>query len=114
MADNGNQDDDLAGRFPRPPSEPEIPEAPKIDVKLPPREGRPTPGAVKPGAYRKVAIAATAASTFITPIIVLSLGGWWLDQRMHSSTGIFAFLGALVGFVVGIISLLRVIQQLNS
>ena len=36
-----------------------------------------------------------------------------IDQRLHSPVGICAFIGTVVGFIVGIISLLRVIQQLN-
>ena len=68
---------------------------------------------VAPGSYRKVAIAATAASSFITPILVLGVGGWWLDQRFHTG-GILAFVGAVIGFAAGIIALLQVIRQLNQ
>jgi hypothetical protein len=113
MADDGKRDKDLSKRFPAPPPSSELPEAPRIDVKLPPRQGTPQPGRVTPGAYQKLAVAATAATSFIAPIVVLGVGGWWLDQRLHSPIGICAFIGTVVGFIVGIVSLLRVIQQLN-
>lgn len=113
MEDEERRGDDIEKRFPVPPPSSELPEAPKIEVRLPPASDPLRRGAVKPGGYRKLAIAATAASTFVAPILVLSVGGWWLDQRLHTS-GICAFIGAIVGFIAGIVSLLRVIQQLNQ
>ena len=90
----------------------ELPEAPKIDVELPALPEIQRPGSPAPGAYRKVAIAATAASTFVSPILVMGVGGWWLDQRLHSG-GIWAFAGTVIGFIAGIVALLQVIRQLN-
>jgi F0F1-type ATP synthase assembly protein I len=112
MAEKRDDDKEIRDRFPASPAGPEIPEAPRIDVKLPPRADSPQPGRARPGAYRKLAIGATAASSFVAPIIVLAVGGMWLDHRLHTS--IWAFVGALVGFVAGIVSLLRIIQQLNE
>jgi hypothetical protein len=112
MADKDERNDDFSKRFPAPPPSSDVPEAPKIEVKLPPREGRPQPGTVAPGGYQKLAVAATAASSFVGPILVLGVGGWWLDQRLHTN-GTCAFIGTVVGFIAGIFSLLRVIQQLN-
>jgi F0F1-type ATP synthase assembly protein I len=113
MADRGGRDREDSERFPAPPSISDVPEAPKIDVKLPRVTGEAQPGSVTPGKYRKVAIATTAASSFVAPILVLGVGGYLLDQRMHNTMALFAFLGTVVGFGVGIFSLLRVIQQLN-
>jgi hypothetical protein len=113
MAEKDEREDDLAKRFPASPAPPEIPDAPKIEVKLPPRAGAPQPGTVAPGGYHKLAVAATAASTFVTPIIVLGVGGWWLDQRLHMTTALFAFIGTVLGFIAGVVGLMRVIQQLN-
>jgi len=92
---------------------PDLPETPKIDVKLPALPHVQQRGSVAPGAYRKVAIAATAASSFISPILVLGVGGWWLDQRLHSG-GLCAFAGTVIGFIAGIVALLQVIRQLNQ
>ena len=113
MADDGKREKSSAERFAPPPHLPDVPEAPKIDVKLPSRESGPKQGTVAPGGYQKLAVAATAASSFIAPIIVLGAGGWWLDQRFHGSNGLFAFAGTVLGFIAGIVSLLRVIKQLN-
>ena len=113
MAENDEREKDIPERFPAPPPPTTIPAAPKFEVKLPPVAGKNAPGTVAPGAYQKVAIAATAASAFIAPILALGVGGWWLDQRLHSSIGICAFIGTVLGFIVGILSLMRVIQQLN-
>ena len=107
------RDKDLRQRFPAPPRGGDVPAPPKVEVKLPPPAGKPQPGTVTPGKYQKLAVAATAATSFAAPIVILSVGGWWLDQRLHNSTAIFAFLGTVVGFAVGILALLRVIQQLN-
>ncbi len=113
MAENEDRGEGDADRFAAPIRSTDVPEPPKVAVQLPPRAGKPQPGTVAPGSYQKVAIAATAASSFIAPILVMGVGGWWLDQRLHTSIGICAFVGTVVGFIVGILSLLRVIQQLN-
>ena len=106
MAETNKGEDDGLPRIPR------LPDAPKIDVKLPELPGAQQQGKVAPGAYRKVAIAATSASSFISPILVLGVGGWWLDQKLHSG-GICAFVGTVIGFIAGIVALLQVIRQLN-
>jgi hypothetical protein len=113
MAEKSEREEEIPERFPAPPPPAAMPEAPKIEVKLPPLPGKPTPGTVAPGAYTKVAVAATAASSFITPIVVLGVGGWWLDQRLHFGISICAFIGTVLGFILGILALMRVIQQLN-
>ncbi len=113
MADKKqNEEDPLAGRFPTVPPAPEIPEAPKLAPKLPPHPDRQKP-AVEPGSYNKMAIASTEASAFVMPIIVLSVGGWWLDQKLHHETAWLAMIGLLVGLVAGISGLLRIISRLQ-
>ncbi|HLJ54394.1 MAG TPA: AtpZ/AtpI family protein [Chthonomonadaceae bacterium] len=113
MANRDKRDDDPAERFPAPPPSTELPDAPRIEVKLPPKPGTPAAGGPKPGSYRKAAIAATAASTFVTPVLVLGVAGWWLDQRMHTKIGIFAFAGTVLGFIIGVLSLQRVLKQIR-
>jgi hypothetical protein len=114
MEDKERRDDDLAKRFPTPPPSSELPEAPRIEVKLPPRPGSQGAPGPKPGSYRKAAIAATAASTFVTPVLVLAVAGWLLDQRLHTKIGICAFVGTVLGFIVGVVSLQRVLKQLSG
>ena len=100
-------------RFPAPPSVGHVPDAPNVNVTLPPNPDKPQKGTVAPGAYNRLAVSATAASSFVTPILVLGVGGWYLDQKMHNQTAYLAFGGTVLGFIVGIFALMRVIQQLS-
>lgn len=111
--DEGKEPDDLQARFPNMPPAPDVPEPPRMTQKLPPHPEKPRPGAVEPGSYNKLALATTAASTFIMPIIVLSVGGWWLDQKLHHTTAWFAFAGVLIGLVAGVSALLKVVNRLE-
>src|SRR5581483_8359396 len=104
--------ENLINRFPDVPPGPEVPEPPKIKSKLPPHPAKPEPGSFQPGSYNKMAIAATAASSFIMPIIVLSVAGWWLDGKLHTAPWL-AFTGVLVGLIAGVASLLNVIKRLE-
>jgi len=114
MAENdGKEQDDLQARFPNVPPAPHVPEPPKMTQKLPPHPATPRPGTVEPGSYNKLALATTAATTFIMPIIVLSVGGWWLDQKLHHTTSWIAFIGVLAGMVVGVSALLKVVKRLE-
>ncbi len=103
----------IENRFPAMPPLPNLPEVPKYDAKLP-DWNKPRKGTVEPGAYSKVAVAATAATSFIMPVIILGGGGWWLDQKLKHDTAWFALVGVIVGFIVGVTSLLRVIQKLQD
>ena len=101
-------------RFPAPPSVGKMPDAPQMSVKLPPRPDRPRQGTVAPGGYHKLAVSVTAASSFVTPILVLGVGGWYLDQMMHHQTAYLAFGGTVLGFVLGVFALMRIIKQLSK
>ncbi len=105
--------ENLINRFPDVPPGPEVPEPPNIKSKLPPHPAKPEPGSFQPGSYNKMAIAATAASSFIMPIIVLSVLGWWLDQKLHHTTNWMAMIGVLLGLVAGISGLLNVLKRLE-
>lgn len=114
MAEKDEQEqDDLQTRFPDVPPVPHVPEPPKMTQPLPPHPQKPGPGTVEPGSYNKLALATTAATSFIMPVIVLSLGGYWLDQKLHHSTAWFAFAGVLVGMVAGVSSLLNIIKRMQ-
>lgn len=106
------EQDDLQSRFPDLLSPPDAPEVPKLSPKLPPRPKQPGEGDFQPGSYGKIAIAATAASSLIMPIIVLSVGGWWLDGKLHTSPWL-AFTGVLLGLAAGVTSLMNVIKRLE-
>ncbi len=90
---------------------PELPHTPKLNPKLPPmpRE-REDPNAKQ---YRQMGIAYTIPVTLITPIILLTALGWWLDQRFHKSP-VFTMGGALLGIVTGFINMIRLANRLNE
>ncbi|MCW3055800.1 MAG: hypothetical protein JWN14_4970 [Chthonomonadales bacterium] len=111
--DDGKEQDELRVPILNMPPAPHIPEPPKMTQPLPPHPAKPRPGVVEPGSYNKMALATTAASSFIMPIVVLSLGGWWLDQKLHHTTFWIAFVGVLVGLVVGVSALLKVVNRLQ-
>lgn len=109
-----NELDDLQTRFPAVPSLPhDVPEPPKIKVDLPPHPDLPKPGAANATDIRGSALAYQAASSFIMPIILLGLLGWFLDGRFHGN-GIITILFFILGFVVGVVSLLKVVNQMNN
>jgi len=111
--DDGKEQDDLQSRFPEVPPAPHIPEPPRMTQPLPPHPAKPRSGVVEPGSYNKMALATTAASSFIMPVIVLSLGGYWLDQKLHHVTPWFALTGVIVGMVVGVSALLKVVKRME-
>ena len=91
----------------------DVPLPPKIPVNLPPDPSKPKSGGVEPGSYRNTALAMQSASSFIAPIIVLGVGGGWLDTKVHSG-GIATVIGFILGFVVGVVSLLRIVNRMND
>ena len=114
--DEQDAEDALIKRFPAPPSfdrEDDVPTPPRIKVDLPPHPDKPRPGAVEPGSYKGTALAYQAASSFIMPIILLGLLGWFLDGRFHTN-GIATIIFFILGFVVGIFSLLRIVNQMDD
>src|SRR4051812_34683151 len=112
--DRAELQDDLNRSNPRMPAPPDVPEPPKIQAQLPPRPDTPQSGNVQPGQYNKLALAFTAANSFIMPIIILSIAGFFCDQKFGHSKGLFSILGVLLGLVVGISSLMRVIKKLSE
>lgn len=125
MSDNPNkpsnrqaQDEDdadpLLKRFPAVPQLPHnVPEPPKIVVNLPPHPDKPKPGAANAADIRGSALAYQAASSFIMPIIVLALLGWFLDGRFHKN-GMITVVFIILGFVVGVTGLLKVLNQMDN
>src|SRR5271170_1156173 len=84
-------EENLLRRFPKVPAAPDVPDVPKLKPTLPPHPDRSTrPGKVEPGSYNGLVVAATAASSFIMPIMVLTVVGWFLDSRLHHATYWFA------------------------
>lgn len=91
----------------------EVPLPPKIPVNLPPHPAQRKPSGVEPGSYRNTALASQAATSFIAPIMVLGVGGAWLDTKFHTG-GIVTVVGFILGFVVGVVGLLRIVNRMND
>jgi hypothetical protein len=114
MPDDPKQEqDDLSRRVPNMPALSEPPKPPKLAPKLPPHPAAPKPGAMGDGTYSKSALASTAATAFLTPIIVLCMGGYWLDNRLKHATYWLAILGLLLGMGLGVTALIRVLNRLS-
>lgn len=98
-----------------PPSRPELPEAPQLNPVLPPRPAITKAAKVAQGeANSKMALASIAATSFITPVILLALVGYALDAKMKHSVYWAAGLGVMIGMAVGVNSLLRVLQRMED
>lgn len=91
-----------------------IPEPPKLNPKLPahPAEAKQNTQAGRD--YSKAVIASSAVSAFLAPIMVLCLGGYWLDQRLKHITPWFSMAGVIVGLALGVTSLMRVLDRLSK
>jgi F0F1-type ATP synthase assembly protein I len=90
---------------------PELPNAPKLNPNLPPLPREKEDPEAKQ--YRQMGIAYTLPVALITPIILLTAAGWWLDQRFHRSP-LFTMGGALLGIVTGFINMIRLANRLNE
>lgn len=106
-----------AGQRPLPelPSLPDLPETPVLKPVLPPRPSKaPEQNQMQSQNYGKAALASMAATSFVMPIIVLSLAGYWLDIRLKHSVDWLAGVGLLIGMGVGTTSLIRLLQRLSD
>src|SRR6266700_2514290 len=98
-------------RLPEVPEMPDLPEAPELKPNLP-KLGREKPSEEAEN-YRKMGIAYTVPAALIAPILVLTLGGWWLDARLHKSP-MFTMGGAILGAITGFINMIRMANKLNE
>jgi hypothetical protein len=93
------------------PAMPEVPRAPSLKPSLPPR---PVPGgSEKPSDLQKAGVAYTLPASLIAPIIVLTVAGYWLDEK-YGKYPVFTIAGALLGTVSGFINMIRIANKLNK
>ncbi len=95
------------------PKDIDLPEVPKISVALPPNPEKKREGVPEPGSLGKMGLAYTAATSFVAPIIVLSIIGFLLDKKFGHSQGLFVIGGVVIGFIVGVVSLLNVVKKME-
>ena len=93
------------------PAVPILPEAPAYKPNLPklPQKGE-TDEAKQ---YRQMGIAYTLPVALITPIILLTAAGWWLDQRFGRKSA-FTLGGAVLGIIVGFVNMIRMANKLSD
>jgi F0F1-type ATP synthase assembly protein I len=90
----------------------QLPEPPELVPALPEaRAKEPTPESDQ---YRQMGIAYTVPAALVAPVIVLTLMGVWLDGRWGNEPSGFTIGGAVLGIVVGVISMLRMASRLGS
>jgi F0F1-type ATP synthase assembly protein I len=93
------------------PRVPELPQPPKIDVKLPKLSDKAEEQKVEQ--LRKMGVAYNIPASLIAPIIVLSVGGIWLDKRFGGGS-IFTAIGLILGVIVGFMNMIRMVQRLDK
>ena len=105
-------EDKLISKFPEVPMHSDAPLPPKIEVTLPVNPKTKLVGSDS-RQMGKMAIASTAVSSFVSPIIILSVAGWWLDQKFKTGPWL-AFGGVVLGFILGVLQLLKITSKLNE
>ena len=112
MADENNKERNIADQFPELPKFEDVPDVPKISPSLPKLPSQSNSGDSQPGGYKKIALASTAATSFIGPIIVMTIIGLFLDKKFGHGQGLFVVGAIILGFIVGVTSLMTVLKKL--
>ena len=105
------EEQDIEAQFPVVPETPGLPEVPRIEVKLPLHPDKPQPGVIQMGTLSKAGVALSAVSSFVLPIVFLAVTGFYLDKKLHTGS-IIVFAGIILGFILGLVSLINVIRKL--
>ena len=90
------------------------PEPPRLAVTLPQHPVHRDQQSVIATSYRKSAMASSAVTGFVMPIITLCLGGYWLDQKWKHEVPYLAMVGVVVGLIVGVSTLLRTLNKMSG
>lgn len=105
---------ELERRLSAVPPPPNVPEAPRLARVQRPQPKQPQgTGFGAPGGMRNLALAGQLASAFTAPILILTLGGYLLDSRLHHSTPYLLLVGMLVGLVAGTLAAIRIFRSLK-
>lgn len=105
-----NTEEEGKEELPKVPEVPPLPEVPELKPQLP---AQPKPSRQQDQSlYQKMGLAYTLPIVLITPIVVLTVGGWWLDERLKTSPG-FTIGGAVLGVITGFINMIRIANRLQ-
>ena len=110
MGDDGSEERINEHELPDVPAVPTLPEAPKLRPNLPRIAIGETEQAKD---YRGMGIAYTIPIMLVTPVVLFTLAGWWLDEKLHRAP-VFVLSGSLLGFVVGFINMIRAANRMND
>ncbi len=109
MADERDDEE----RLPEVPPVPELPATPELKPDLPPRPKPPAHEDEEAGQYRRMGLAYTLPIALAAPIVLLTVLGYWLDERFRLSPWC-TMGGALLGFIVGMVNMVRIAGRLNG
>lgn len=90
------------------------PEPPRLNPQLPAHPDEFQKSAAESMSYSKAALGSTAVSALVMPIVVLCLGGYWLDMRWKHATPWISMIGVIVGLVLGVTSMLKVLEKMSK
>jgi F0F1-type ATP synthase assembly protein I len=105
-------DEEKAEAWPELPPVPELPETPVLKPNLPAREKRSTKDMEKDHSARQMGLAYVLPTALAAPVVLLTLGGWWLDDRFRLSP-YCTLSGALLGTVSGFINMIRIAGKMD-
>lgn len=88
-----------------------LPKPPALHPELPPPD---RPVSERSAGYRRFGLAYTIPTALIAPVVVLTLLGAWLDQRMGDASSGYTIGGAVLGLVVGTVNMLRLAARLDD
>lgn len=100
---SGDQGDDTEDRR-------KVPAPPELRPNLPPDPARPERR--EPGGYQSMGVAYSVPSALVAPVLVLVFVGAWADRRFGWSPWA-TLVGALLGFVCGMVNMVRMANRLN-
>jgi F0F1-type ATP synthase assembly protein I len=107
LGSGGHKGDDES--LPEVPAIPTLPDVPTLKPDLP---HMPKPRGEGATEQQRMGLAYTLPAALIAPIVVLTLTGYWLDNRFHKSP-YFTLGGALLGAVTGFMNMIRIANRLN-
>ena len=98
--------------WPELPPIPELPETPVLKPNLPSRDKRTAKDLEKEDTARRMGLAYVLPTALAAPVVLLTLAGWWLDDRFKLSP--YCTLGgALLGTVSGFINMIRIAGKMD-